>query len=274
MTTGRLHGFDDIETHVVNTLRAAGCVFAEEEARLLLGEAGSRDDVDRMLEQRVSGIPLEHILGWALFDGIRVRVGDGVFVPRHRTEFLVQQAAEVTRSGDVVVDLCAGSGALGLALARRVPGIALSAADIHPAATRWARVNLEPVGGHVYQGDLFAALPGGLAGSIRTLVCNTPYVPTEDIALLPPEARLHEPRLTLDGGADGLDIQRRVAGEAARWLAPGGFLFVEAGEAQAEESARMMAAAGLEARVLEQPHGDATVVSARRPRHDAGRPAR
>lgn len=263
----------DIEADVARRLRAAGCVFAEEEAALLVGEIlgsrrsdplANRVDLERMVVQRVSGVPLEYVVGWALFDGIRVRVGDGVFVPRHRTELLVEAAASVTRAGDTVVDLCCGSGAIGLALAGRVPGIELTAADIDPRAVSWARVNLEPVGGHVFEGDLYAALPESLRGRIRTLVCNTPYVPTADIALLPPEARLYEPRGTLDGGDDGLDIQRRVAEGALDWLAPGGTLFVETSEAQAGPSAQILQAAGLAAQVIRSPDGDATVVSARR----------
>lgn len=273
MTQSGNRDIHDIEADVVRRLRAAGCVFAEEEAALLLAEMlGSeapdtltnRMDLERMVAQRVSGVPLEYVLGWALFDGIRVRVGDGVFVPRHRTELLVEAAASVTRAGDTVVDLCCGSGAIGLALAGRVPGIELTAADIDPPAVCWARVNLEPVGGHVFEGDLYSALPDGLRGHIRTLVCNTPYVPTADIALLPPEARLYEPRGTLDGGDDGLDIQRRVAEGAVHWLAPGGTLFVETSEAQAGPSAQIMQAAGLAAQVIRSPDGDATVVSARR----------
>jgi release factor glutamine methyltransferase len=263
----------DIEADVARRLRAAGCVFAEEEAALLVGEMlgserpdplANRVALERMVAQRVSGVPVEYVIGWALFDGIRVRVGDGVFVPRHRTELLVEAAASVTRPGDPVVDLCCGSGAIGLALAGRVPGIELTAADIDPRAVSWARVNLEPVGGHVFEGDLYAALPESLRGRIRTLVCNTPYVPTAEIALLPPEARLYEPRGTLDGGGDGLDIQRRVAEGASDWLAPGGTLFVETGDAQAHLSALMMRAAGLEAEIIRSVEGDATVVSARR----------
>ncbi|WP_238592044.1 putative protein N(5)-glutamine methyltransferase [Leifsonia sp. ALI-44-B] len=263
----------DIEADVARRLRAAGCVFAEEEAALLLAEMlgseapetlANRLALERMVAQRVSGVPLEYVLGWALFDGIRVRVGDGVFVPRHRTELLVEAAASVTRAGDTVVDLCCGSGAIGLALAGRVPGIELTAADIDPRAVSWARVNLEPVGGHVFEGDLYSTLPDNLRGRIRTLVCNTPYVPTADIALLPPEARLYEPLGTLDGGDDGLDIQRRVADDALAWLAPGGTLFVETSEAQAGPSAQIMRAAGLAAETIRSAEGDATVVSARR----------
>ena len=263
----------DLEADVVRRLRAAGCVFAEEEAALLLAEMlgseapdtlANRAALERMVAQRVSGVPLEYVLGWALFDGIRVRVGDGVFVPRHRTELLVEAAAAVTRAGDTVVDLCCGSGAIGLALAGRVPGIELTAADIDPRAVDWARVNLEPVGGLVFEGDLYSALPDSLRGRIRTLACNTPYVPTADIALLPPEARLYEPHGTLDGGDDGLDIQRRVAEGAVDWLAPGGTLFVETGGAQAQKSAQIMRAAGLAAEIIRSAEGDATVVSARR----------
>lgn len=207
---------------VVTRLRAAGCVFAEDEAELLLATARRPAELAAMVERRISGLPLEHVLGWAEFHGLRVAVDPGVFVPRRRTEFLVQQAlAAADASGPVVVvDLCCGSGALGAALASALPGSELHAADIEPAAVRCARRNLAAFGGHVYEGDLFAPLPAELRGRVSILTANVPYVPSGEVGLLPPEARDHEPLVALDGGADGLDIMRRVALAAPRWLAP------------------------------------------------------
>ena len=100
----------------------------------------------------------------------------------------------------------------------------MHAADIDPAAVRCARRNLGPAGGQVYQGDLYGPLPAGLRGRVDILLANVPYVPTSDVALLPPEAREHEARVALDGGPDGLDVLRRVAAGAPAWLAPGGHL--------------------------------------------------
>ncbi|MFF0474678.1 putative protein N(5)-glutamine methyltransferase [Streptomyces sp. NPDC004284] len=250
---------------VVERLRAAGCVFAEEEAEMLLATATGPAELDLMVQRRASGLPLEHVVGWAGFAGLRIEVDGGVFVPRRRTEFLVGQAVELARPGAVCVDLCCGSGAAGAVLLDRVEGVEVHASDIEPAAVRCARRNVEPRGGRVYEGDLFAPLPEGLRGRVEVLVANVPYVPTEEIGLLPPEARDHEPHVTLDGGTDGLDVMRRVAAEAPEWLAPGGHLLVETSERQAETALAVMAAAGLAPRVVTSEEWWATVVVASRP---------
>jgi release factor glutamine methyltransferase len=249
---------------VVSRLRSAGCVFAEQEARLLLDAAPTPDDLTAMVARRVAGVPLEHVLGWVEFCGRRVSVAPGVFVPRRRTEFLVRQATALVRPGTVVVDLCCGSGAVGAALAA-AEGVELHAVDVDPAAVRCARDNVAAVGGRVHQGDLYAALPAGLRGRVRVLVANAPYVPSEEIGLLPPESREHEPRVAVDGGADGLDVVRRVTAAAASWLAPGGGLLVETSRAQAPRAARMCAAGGLRPRVARSRRLDATVVVATAP---------
>ena len=199
---------------LVARLRAAGCVFAEDEATLLIGAASSAADLERMVGQRVSGRPLEQVLGWAEFCGLRIVVEPGVFVPRRRTEFLVDQAAALAGPNPVVVDLCCGSGAVGAALVDRLTGaVELCASDIDPAAVHCARRNLPHH--EVFEGDLYAALPTALEGRIDLLVVNAPYVPTDAIRLMPPEARDHEPAVALDGGPDGMDIHRRVAAEAS-----------------------------------------------------------
>src|SRR5947207_3551405 len=124
---------------VVAALRAAGCVFAEDEAALLAAAAASEDELDAMVARRASGVPLEHVLGWAEFCGLRIAVDPGVFVPRRRTEFLVRQAVALVPPHAVVVDLCCGCGALGAAVAAAVPGVELHATDVDPAAVRCAR---------------------------------------------------------------------------------------------------------------------------------------
>jgi release factor glutamine methyltransferase len=321
---------------IVARLRAAGCVFAEDEAQLLIREARTAAQLDALICRRVAGLPLEHVLGWAEFAGLRVVVDPGVFVPRRRTEFLVAQAvaaqagaahavalpaahavvlpaahavvlpaAHLPRPYDhsdapdlaisagkrrlgrgspgprpaqsradqsradqsradqsravVVLDLCCGSGAIGMALVAVLGRVELHAADIDPAAVRCARRNIAGAG-QVYQGDLYQPLPETLRGRVNVVVANAPYVPTEAIGLLPSEARLHEPRVALDGGTDGQDILRRVAAAAPLWLAPGGHLLVETSERQAALTAETLARTGLITRVAHSEEFDATVV--------------
>ncbi|MFD4190423.1 putative protein N(5)-glutamine methyltransferase [Amycolatopsis thermoflava] len=250
----------DVETVLVSRLRAAGCVFAEDEARLLL-EAASGPELDALTARRVAGEPLEQVLGWAGFRDLRIHVEPGVFVPRRRTELLVEEAARLAPPRPVAVDLCCGSGALGAALAAELDLAELHAADLDPAAVRCARRN---VPGEVHEGDLYEALPAGLRGRVDLLVVNVPYVPTDAVALMPPEARLHEPQLALDGGADGLDIARRVVAGAPDWLAPGGHLLIETSERQAPALVRAATGAGLTARTVTSEELDATALVARR----------
>lgn len=244
-------------------LRAAGCVFAEEEADLLIGAAADAAVLESLVARRVAGEPLELVLGWVDFAGVRVAIDAGVFVPRQRTAYVVDLAADGLTGGAVVVDLCCGSGALGLALASRVPGLELHAADISPAAVECARRNLGPVGGQVHLGDLDAPLPAGLRGRVAVIVANVPYVPTDAVALMPAESRDHEPLATVDGGHDGLDVLRRVAALAPRWLAPGGRLFIETSRDQAPAAAAEFARTGLLVEVHHDDERSATVVAGR-----------
>lgn len=245
---------------IVARLRAAGSVFAEDEAEVLTSSAESSDDLESMVRRRVLGDPLEVIVGWADFCGRRVVVEPGVFVPRTRTSILVDEGARLIGSGAVVVDLCCGTGAVGLALHARVPDVELYASDIEPAAVRCARRNLEPIGGRVLAGDLFEALPADLRGRVDLIVVNAPYVPTDAIATMPPEARDHEPHVALDGGADGVDIHRRVTAGAGDWLAPDGHLLIETSRRQAELTVAAFSAAGLRSRVVTSDDTDGTVV--------------
>ncbi|MGW4569122.1 putative protein N(5)-glutamine methyltransferase, partial [Streptomyces sp. NPDC004561] len=184
---------------VVSMLRAAGCVFAEDEAELILSTARTPDELASMVDRRATGLPLELVLGWAGFHGLRIAVEPGVFVPRRRTEFLVDRALAEAPDATLVVDLCCGSGALGAALAAALDGAEVHAADIDPAAVRCARRNLAAFGGRAHQGDLYDALPTGLRGRIGLLTANVPYVPSGEMPLLPAEARDHEPPTALDG---------------------------------------------------------------------------
>jgi release factor glutamine methyltransferase len=248
---------------VVARLRAAGCVFAEDEARLLVAAASTPAHLAAMVDQRVAGLPLEHVVGWAEFCGLRIAVRPGVFVPRRRTEFLVHQAAALSPPRPVVLDLCCGSGAAAVALAAMLDGAEVHAADVDPAAVRCARDNLG-ARGLVYEGDLYEPLPASLRNRVAVLVANVPYVPSGDVELLPAEARLHEPRVALDGGADGLDVMRRVASAAPRWLAPGGHLLVETSEDQLPAALEAITRSGLVPDVARSAELDATVVVATR----------
>ena len=254
---------------IVTRLRAAGCVFAEDEARLLISAAPTPVDLAAMVDRRAAGLPLEHVLGWAEFCGLRIAVNPGVFRPRRRTEFLVAQAIALARPRAVVVDLCCGSGAVGAALVAALERVELHAVDVDPVTVHCARRNVA-VGGHVYEGDLYAPLPAALRGRVDVLVANAPYVPTEAIGLLPPEARIHEPRVALDGGADGLDVLRRVVAAAPPWLAPGAYLLVETSERQAPQTVEAVARSGLIPRVARSGELDATVVIGTRPAVQSG----
>lgn len=265
------------DADVVARLRAAGCVFAEDEAALLIRAARTPAELADLVDRRAGGLPLEHVLGWAEFHGLRIAVDAGVFVPRHRTELLVDTALGVigTRPHAVVLDLCCGSGAVATALvaaptpltppgsvtAPGSPGARLEvyAADLDPAAASCARRNLGDRG-RVFTGDLYDPLPPSLHGRIDVIAANAPYIPTDTLRLLPREARDHEPRVALDGGAEGLDVQRRVAAGAPAWLAPGGTLLIETSERQSSSTVALVTAAGLVARVVRSDDLDATVV--------------
>src|ERR671931_2390787 len=234
---------------IVSRLRAAGCVFAEDEAQLLLSTAATAADLAVMVDRRVAGLPLEHVVGWAEFRGLRIAVDPGVFVPRRSTEFLVGQAIAGVRPGAVAVDLCCGSGAVGTALAAAVEDVQVHAVDIDPAAVACARRNLVARGGRVYEGDLYAPLPAWLRGRVDVVVAHAPYVPTREVRLLPREARLYEPLVALDGGSDGLAVVRRVSAAAQGWVAPGGRPLIEISKRQASQVAETFVRDGLIARV-------------------------
>ncbi|HET7016393.1 MAG TPA: methyltransferase, partial [Streptosporangiaceae bacterium] len=167
----------------------------------------------------------------------------------------------------IAVDLCCGSGALGLALAAS-PSVELAelhSVDVDLAAVACARRNAAALGGEgrdyqVYLGDLYEPLPGSLRGRVDVLLANVPYVPTDEVPLLPAEARLHEAEVALDGGADGLDVLRRVADGAPQWLVPGGHLLIEISQRQVPTAEAAFASAGLRPRIVSSEELGATVV--------------
>ncbi len=250
---------------LVGRLRAAGCVYAEDEAELLLAAAGSAEALADLVDRRVAGQPLEHLLGWAEFGGVRVAVAPGVFVPRARSLLLVTAAVAVSGPEPAVVELCCGSGALSVLLADRLAPRFLAAVDVDPAAVACAGRNLAGRGAAVLAGDLFDPLPEVWRGRLDLVVANAPYVPTDAVGLMPPEARLHEARVALDGGPDGLAVLRRVAAGAAYWLAPGGHLVVEVAESQVPALGEAVTGAGLLPTVHRDDDLDAVALTARRP---------
>ena len=255
-------GRRELRAWATRELAAAGCVSAAAEADWLLEEAPDDGTLRAMVARRVAGEPLQYVIGWAPFGRLRLRVGPGVFVPRPETEGLADRAAARLRSipppmegsGEpqggapvrpIAVDVCTGSGAIACFLAAEAPGTRVLATELDPGALAWARANAERHGVELLAGDLDAPLPAELAGHLDVLCANVPYVPSGAIATLPTDVRDHEPRVSLDGGPDGLDVFRRLAGRAGHWLAPGGVLYCEVGEDQAETAAALLTAAGL-----------------------------
>lgn len=248
-------------------LETAGCVFAEAEAAILVEAAGTPDELDSMVARRASGAPLEHVVGWTVFRGIRFAVDEGLFVPRARSGLLVDEAASLVRclAGPgrdvVVVDLCCGVGAIGGALAAELPHVVLHSVDVEPRAVACARRNLAPWNGAVHLGDLYEALPRRLRRRTDLVVASPPYVPTGELRLLGPEAREFEPVVALDGGVEGLDLVARIARGARQWLARDGCLALEVGERQTEPVTAMLEDLGYVPRaVTSEEHGAAAVI--------------
>ena len=224
---------DDLDLLVVR-LRAAGCVFAEEEAGLLVEAAADPAALESLVRRREAGEPLEQLVGWVGFCGLRLAVAPGVFVPRQRTALLVHEVDHHVARPD--------EGAIAAAVRAAVPGVEVYAADVDPVAVACARRNLPPE--RVLEGDLYDALPDHLRGRVAVVAANAPYVPSEAIALMPREARDHEHRVALDGGPDGLDVQRRVVAGAPDWLRAGGHVLVETGRTQLPGTEAALRAAG------------------------------
>ncbi len=252
---------------LVAALRAAGCVYAEDEAAILMGACRTRAELEVMLAQRVAGFPLEHLVGWAEFCGLRMVVAPGVFVPRRRSEFLVRQtltelAGRMCEERPLrLLDLCTGSGAVAAALAHSLPVCELHVADVDPVALVCAAKNVAAFSGQVYCGDLFDPVPDSLQGSFDVIVANAPYVPTGAIAFMPREARVHEPMAALDGGVDGLTLHRSIAAQAPLWLGEDGVLLLEASARHCATTAAILASHGFSVSVSRSEELGGTVVT-------------
>lgn len=233
-------------------LRAAGCVFAEEEAEELRRAARDDDELEAMVRRRAAGEFLEHVVGGVEVMGERLAIAPGVFVPRRRTALLIEEAVRAARARRAprVLELCAGAAPVAALVARRVPDALVHAADVDAAALAVARRNLPP-GAGLHLGDGWAALPDG--ERFEVIAAVPPYVPDDHLALMPREAREHEPQTALLGGQDGLDHVRALLAGAAEHLAPGGVLLLEMHRGQigaAAEAARGTGRLGPVDRVL------------------------
>ena len=200
------------------------------------------------VRQRLRGMPLQYITGKAGFRNLTLAVDSTVLIPRPETEILVEVALEHLRGCEnpQVLDLGCGSGAIALALAQECPAARVKATDISPPALAQTRRNARQLGleGRVVFccGDLLAPLQA--AGQFHLIACNPPYVRRGDLEGLEPQVRDYEPSLALDGGEDGLDFYRRLAGQAAPFLAPQGLIVLEVGAGQAGEVAGLLAQSG------------------------------
>lgn len=242
---------------IARTLRAAGCVFAEDEAALILADVPA-DLLDQIIAQRAAGEPLEYLLGWGEFYGLRIAVRPGVFVPRRRSEVLVRAALPLCQRGTLVIDMCCGAGPVAAALQQADPTLLLYGVDISRDALECATANVPGI--EVFEGNLFDALPTRLRGTVELIVANAPYVPTDAISQMPSEARDHENRCALDGGPDGTLLQQRVAEGAAHWLAPGGTLMIETSVQQAPLTEKLMSRVGFRTSVVRDADVDGTAV--------------
>jgi release factor glutamine methyltransferase len=227
---------------VVAELAEGGCVEPGAEADALL-EASSEGlgPVDELVGRRVRGEPLAWITGRVRFCGVRVRVDPGVFVPRPHTEALARRAAGLLPDAGTAADLCTGSGAVAAVLRAAHPQARVYATDVDPAAVACARRN----GVEAFEGDLDEPLPRSLPGGVDVVTAVVPYVPSDELHLLPRDVIAHEPRRALDGGPGGTGMLLRAAEAAGRLLAPDGVVLLELGGDQSDEVASVLGRAGL-----------------------------
>ena len=249
---------------IIRVFKKAGVECAETEARLLACHVLScspaflvshaDDEMDdkvllasaALINERCKGRPIQYVLGSANFYGIDLAVDERVLIPRPETELLVEEAIAFLKERPFpkAMDLCTGSGAIAAAVAANVPNVKVIATDMSPKAFMLARVNLRPYQNvKVLRGDLFEALPEGEL-PFDAILTNPPYIPAEVISTLSREVKDYEPRMALDGGADGLDIIRRIIKEAPDHLKPGGMLLMEIGHDQGSAALELAAQTG------------------------------
>lgn len=220
------------------TLNIPKSAVATEERILKIAQA---KEIVRIADERLTGRPLWYIIGDADFYGYTVKVDERVLIPRPETEELAAMVVAAATKGQTVLDMCTGSGAIAIAVYKELEKngrpVSVTAVDISEDALALAKENAENNGAEIkfVQSDLFKRL----RGRFDIIVSNPPYIPTADIQGLQREVRDYEPHLALDGGADGLDIYRRIAEDATKYLNRGGMLIMEVGAGQAQDVVKM-----------------------------------
>jgi len=229
----------DLSLEVIDRLRTAGCVAAEEEADELLSTVPDLATLEEWVARREQGEPLEWVVGRVSFCGQTLHISPGVFVPRPQSEELARRAARLLPAGGSAADLCTGCGAIAAHLGAAVLGAKVVGTELHPDAAACAGRNAVAV----VLCDLGSALR---AGRFDVVTAVSPYVPTGSLQFLPGDVQRYEPRLALDGGADGLTVVQRVIEESRRLLRGGGWLLCEIGGGQAPAVEGLLERAGFE----------------------------
>lgn len=205
-------------------------------------DAAEEERFFAMAARRASGEPLQYIIGTQPFAGLRIICRPCALIPRPETECLAEAASELLPQGGRLLDLCAGTGCIGLAVKRMRPDVSVTLTDISEECAALMRENAESnsLDAEVLMGDLFFPVRGR---RFDVIACNPPYIRSGDISALQREV-LHEPRLALDGGDDGLDFYRRIVLEAGEYLSPGGWIAFETGYDQTDAVAAMLSGTG------------------------------
>jgi len=229
--------------HLLNLSRG------ELQSKIITDEEFSEvEEFEALVSKRAERFPLQHLTGVAHFRRLTLKVGPGVFVPRPETEVVTQIAVDALKASGspepIAVDLATGSGAIALSLAVEVPNAKVFAVELSEDALKYTKQNFAELAPDAFlvQGDLADAFPE-LNGSVDVLVSNPPYIPDEMIPIYP-EVHLHDPSLALYGGADGLDVVRKVDEAARRLLRPGGSLIIEHADMQGEAVRELLLASG------------------------------
>jgi release factor glutamine methyltransferase len=249
--------------HVIQALAEGGCIAPRAEADALVTASNEgAGSIEELVARRLRGEPLAWITGSVRFCGVRIRVDPGVFVPRPHTQALARRAVSLLPAAGIAVDLCTGTGAVAAVLGSAHPRAAVAATDVDPLAVACARRN----GVRALVGDLDEPVSPSLRGSVDVMTAVVPYVPTEELHLLPRDVFANEPRRALDGGPRGTTVLVRAAEAAARWLRAGGSVLLELGGHQAGEVATTLADLGLsEISVHRDADGQDRAIEARRP---------
>lgn len=194
------------------------------------------------VQKRAEHIPLQYIIGEQEFMGLRFKVNSNVLIPRQDTETLVEQVLKIVKPGMKVLDLCTGSGCVLISVLKNAPELTGMGSDISKTALLVAKENakLHEVDAEWVRSDLF----DNITETFDVIMANPPYIPTGEILSLMPEVRDFEPETALDGGADGLDFYRKIAGQVKDYLNPGGYVYMEIGYDQGEAVSELMRNAG------------------------------